>query len=155
MFKEDLFELYIKKQTLMRTSNHAFLISVYYVGLQLFLIFFLVSFCCRLFLRFAFRIDNTLHCFTDRKLVQYAGYNTVTDRIRQYVYGNRNGSSRIAGLISGQPVSDPFDDGYGHYWNKCAEQDNFQKPQIRLTRSPKPHIIRVTRNATGWASTAS
>ena len=41
MFKEDLFELYIKKQTLMRTSNHAFLISVYYVGLQLFLIFFL------------------------------------------------------------------------------------------------------------------
>lgn len=32
MFKEDLFELYIKKQTLMRTSNHAFLISVYYVG---------------------------------------------------------------------------------------------------------------------------
>ena len=36
----DLFELY-KKQTLMRTSDHSFLISVYYVGLQLFLIFFL------------------------------------------------------------------------------------------------------------------
>ena len=72
MFKEDLFELYIKKQTLMRTSNHSFLISVYYVGLQLFLIFFLVSFSCRLFLRFAFRINNTFHSFTDRKLVQYA-----------------------------------------------------------------------------------
>ena len=52
----------------MRTSNHSFLISVYYVGLQLFLIFFSFSFCCRLFLRFAFRIDNTLHCFTDRSL---------------------------------------------------------------------------------------
>ena len=39
MFKEDLFELYINK-TLMRTSNHAFLISVYYVGLQLFLYLF-------------------------------------------------------------------------------------------------------------------
>ena len=69
--EHELFELY-KKQTLMRTSNHAFLISVYYVGLQLFLIFFLVSFSCRLFLRFAFRINNTFHSFTDRKLVQYA-----------------------------------------------------------------------------------
>ena len=55
----------------MRTSNHSFLISVYYVGSQLFLIFFLVSFCCRLFLRFAFRIDNTFHCFTDRQFIQY------------------------------------------------------------------------------------
>ena len=44
----------------MRTSNHSFLISVYYVGLQLFLIFFLVSFCCRLFLRFAFRLTDAV-----------------------------------------------------------------------------------------------
>lgn len=42
------------------------------VGAGLFLILFLFRFCCRLFLRFAFRINNTFYSFTDRQFVQYA-----------------------------------------------------------------------------------
>ena len=57
---------------LMKEQAFSFISALLFVGAGLFLILLLFSFRCRLFFRFTVRIDNTFHCFTDRKLVQYA-----------------------------------------------------------------------------------
>ena len=61
-----------EKNTLMRKVFILFPSAHIIVGAGLFLILFLFCFTGRFLFRFAFRINNAFHCFTDRQFIQYA-----------------------------------------------------------------------------------